>query len=146
MSKYEPLRTYLEGRSTEAVSMTFSEIEKILGFKLPRSQAYPAWWSNNPTNNVMTNEWLAAGYKTEQVDVEGRKLVFRRTSLPRIKAAAAAEIRSSQSGGSKESRRHPLFGWLKGTVTVAPGVDLTAPADPNWGDIAWGGRSEDTQQ
>jgi hypothetical protein len=32
------------------------------------------------------------------------------------------------------SKRHPLFGWLKGTVRVAPGVDLTAPADPEWAD------------
>jgi hypothetical protein len=26
-----------------------------------------------------------------------------------------------------------LYGWLKGTVTIAPGVDLTEPADPYWG-------------
>src|SRR3954447_3112737 len=115
MSKYGPLRAYLEGRSKEAVPMTFSEIEKVLGFKLPRSQAYPAWWSNNPNNNVMTNEWLAAGYKTEQVDIEGRKLVFRRTSPPRIRAVAVKEIRSQSGGSSKQSRRHPLFGWLQGT-------------------------------
>ncbi|MGB2930787.1 MAG: hypothetical protein WBB88_00255, partial [Methyloceanibacter sp.] len=69
MSKYEPLRRHLEGRPTQLVPMTFAEIEKVLGFKLPDSQRYPAWWSNNPTNNVMTNEWLGAGYKTEQVDI-----------------------------------------------------------------------------
>jgi len=33
---------------------------------------------------------------------------------------------------------HPLFTWMKGTVTIAPGVDLTEPADPDWGDLAWG--------
>jgi hypothetical protein len=130
MSKYEPLRRYLEGRSTEAVPMTFVEIEKLLGFKLPHSQAYAAWWSNNPTNNVMTKEWLAAGYKTEQVDLEGRRLVFRRTSPP------PPPVRRPSSGGR---RRHPLLGWLKGTVTIAAGTDLTEPADPNWGDSAWGG-------
>jgi hypothetical protein len=32
------------------------------------------------------------------------------------------------------SKRHPLFGRLKGTVQVAPGVDLTEPADPAWAD------------
>lgn len=133
MSKYEPLRSYLESRSIEVVPMTFSEIEHVLGFKLPRSQAYAAWWSNNPTNNVMTNEWLAAGYKTEQVDLKGRKLVFRRTEpLP-------TPPRSGPTGSSKASpRRHPLLGWLKGTVTIAPGTDLTEPADPDWGESAWG--------
>ena len=26
----------------------------------------------------------------------------------------------------------PLFGMMKGTVTWAPGVDPTAPVDPDW--------------
>lgn len=138
MSKYQPLRRFLEGRSSNFVPMTFAEIEKVLGFKLPESQKYPAWWSNNPTNNVMTNEWLAAGYKTEQVDIAGRKLVFRRTG----KAPVRAEPRSPAPGGSEQSRDHPLIGWMKGTVTIMPGVDLTEPADPDWADIAWGNESK----
>ncbi len=31
-----------------------------------------------------------------------------------------------------DSKRHPLIGWMKGTVYVARGVDLTEPADPEW--------------
>jgi hypothetical protein len=31
------------------------------------------------------------------------------------------------------TRRHPLFGALKGCVQVMPGTDLTEPADPAWG-------------
>jgi len=34
------------------------------------------------------------------------------------------------------SRRHPLFGCMKGTLTIAPDVDLTQPACPEWADIA----------
>ena len=139
MRKYAPLRNYLQGRSTEVVPMTFAQIERLLGFRLPNSKAYPAWWSNNPTNNVMTNEWLAAGYKTEQVDIAGEKLVFRRTApLPNSGGNSPA----FSEGATRLPRRHPLFGWLKGTVTVAPGTDLTEPADPDWGDIAWGQRTE----
>lgn len=138
MSKYEPLRRYLEGRSTQMVSMTFAEIEKVLGFKLPESQRYPAWWSNNPTNNVMTNEWLAAGYKTEQVDIEGRKLVFRRT-----RAIAPSRVGSTEiAEEAKQPRRHPLFGRMKGMITIRPGTDLTDPADPGWANIAWGREGE----
>src|SRR5687767_5502233 len=94
MSKYAALRDYLETRASETVPMTFAEIEKVLGFKLPRSQKYPAWWSNNPNNNVMTNEWLAAGYKTEQVDIEGRKLLFRRTR-PHLKSVRGTSAEDS---------------------------------------------------
>jgi hypothetical protein len=33
-------------------------------------------------------------------------------------------------------RRHPLFGWMKGMLLIAPGTDLTEPACPEWADIA----------
>jgi len=41
------------------------------------------------------------------------------------------------------AKRHPLFGWMKGTITIAPGVDLTQPADPAWGEVAYGGKTWD---
>jgi hypothetical protein len=131
MSKYEPLRHFLERATSSQVPMTFSEIEKVLGFPLPPSQTIRAWWSNNPTNNVMTKEWLAAGFKTEQVDIERRKLVFKRDDeKPRDKTAEA-----SVSSSPKQRRRHPAFGALKDVTWIAPGVDLTEPADPEWADL-----------
>ena len=61
--------------------MTFEEIEAVLGFKLPpRASTHRAWFSNNPTNNPMTVAWLAAGYKSANVDMENRKLVFRKVA------------------------------------------------------------------
>jgi hypothetical protein len=53
---------------------------------------------------------------------------------------------SPPSGGSKNSRkskRHPLIGWMKGTFTIAPGVDLTQPAMPEWGEVAYGDKTWD---
>jgi hypothetical protein len=35
----------------------------------------------------------------------------------------------------KQTRRHPLIGFMKGTITVAAGVDLTEPAFPEWADL-----------
>ena len=32
------------------------------------------------------------------------------------------------------SKRHPMFGALKGLARIAPGTDLTEPADPEWGE------------
>jgi hypothetical protein len=129
MGKYEPLRLFLEKTTVAEVPMTFSEIEKVIGSRLPPSQRIRAWWSNNPSNNVMTKEWLAAGYKTEQVDIEGRKLIFRRDrhSFP-YKGATVGD-------DPKQRRRHPAFGALKDVTWIAPGVDLTEPADPEWADL-----------
>ena len=118
--------------------MTFAEIERVLGFKLPNSKMYPAWWSNNPTNNVMTRQWLAAGFKTEQVDVNRGRVVFRRTRRNGAQRKAMSEQQQFAGNDEGHSRRHPLFGWMKGTFTIAPSTDLTEPADPDWANIADG--------
>jgi hypothetical protein len=136
MSKYAPLGDYLRKQQIAFVPMTFAKVEEIVRTKLPKSQCYPAWWSNNPWNNVMTQVWLDAGFETEQVDVAGRKLVFRRVR----KTATPAEGDSPPPGGDSSSQVHPLIGWMKGTVQIPPGVDLTEPADPEWGARSWGDR------
>lgn len=123
MSKYEAFGDFLRGQRGGHVPLTFKKIEEVIDRKLPASARYSAWWSNNPTNNVMTKVWLAAGFKSEQVDIPGRKIVFRRVAEP----VAAVP------GHPGEKPFHPLFGAMKGLIKVAPGVDLTAPADPDWG-------------
>ena len=108
--------------------MTFDEIERVLGARLPDSKSYPAWWSNNPNNNVMTRAWLAAGYRSERIDVGGEKLVFRR-GTPGSARYAAAAVKTPPSRPGVLDR---LRAALAGTVHVAPGVDLTAPTGEVW--------------
>lgn len=134
MGKYTALGDYLQQRGEDEVAMTFDEIEAVIGAPLPASQKQAAWWSNNPGNNVMTKAWLAAGFRTERVDVQRRRLVFRRL-YPRDTAkghsvqepTATWEVRPMP-----KTTKPPLFGWMKGQVRIAPGADLTAPADPEW--------------
>ena len=136
MSKYAALETYLLESGQEAVSMTFGDIEKIIGADLPPSAfKHRPWWSNNPSNSVITNSWLKAGYKTENVDMAGKKLVFVKTALypPPSESGAhalrdAAPSPAATSGGFLSR----VFGTLEGTVTIKPGTDLTAPIDTKW--------------
>jgi hypothetical protein len=128
MGKYSPLKDFLATQEQDYVPMTFAKIEEVLGIKLPASKRYPAWWSNNPSNNPMTREWLDAGYETESVNIGSEKLVFRRFSKNSAAPAGPAAQRGGKGGSA--SLRHPLFGCLKGTLTIPPGVDLTEPADP----------------
>ena len=111
--------------------MSFNDIERVIGTALPESsKKYPAWWSNNPSNNVMTRFWLQAGFQTERVDVPGRRLVFRRLKPgPGTNQPAALAARSAD----RPHRRHPIFGCMGGTIRVSTDVDLTEPADPTWG-------------
>ena len=58
--------------------MTFADIENVLGEPLPPSAyRHRPWWSNSRAS-LMAHSWLEAGWKTAQVDMEGRKLVFKR--------------------------------------------------------------------
>jgi hypothetical protein len=126
MSKYAQLGDYLKKKQAERVPMTFGDIERITGVKLPPSaRKHRPWWSNNPDNSVLTKVWLEAGYESEQVDMEARKLVFRRVH------------RAKPSGGEGAQRDvpfHPLYGAMKGLIRIMPGTDLTQPADPEWAD------------
>lgn len=142
MGKYEALGPFLRGQRTPEVRVTFAEIEKVIGEKLPRSAyVHRPWWSNNPSNSAMTKVWLDAGFRTEQVDMAGQKLVFRQTGEPRFGENAApaylgpAQPHSNVPPAEKQPRRHPLFGRLKGTFTIDPEWDLTQPAMPEWADM-----------
>lgn len=123
MSKYQPLQEYLLNSNASTLSLKFSDIEKILGFKLPASSyKHRAFWSNNPSNNVMTEAWLKAGYETQEVDLAARKLIFLKANdnLPN-----SNEIETNEKPSFKS-----IFGALKGQMIVFPDVDLTEPLWP----------------
>lgn len=126
MGKYSPLKEFLVANERDCIPMTFAEIEKVLGLQLPASKQYPAWWSNNPSNNPMTKEWLEAGFETESVNTASGKLVFRR-----VRSGPA-------SPAAKEGQRRPLhpgIGFMKGLIKIAPGFDVTGPfSDESWED------------
>ena len=139
MGKYDRLGGYLREQNREQIPMTFAEIERVVGTKLPSSQKHPAWWSNSTSNNVMTQVWLDAGYRTEQVDTAASKLVFRRIGASRAHhgtAESPPNFASSQTA-EKKPRRSPLFGALKGTFTLAPDYDPASPMFTNeeWAEI-----------
>ena len=134
MGKYENLGAFLQKQRTREVPLTFREIEKITGVKLPpKAQHQRAWWSNNAANNVMTKVWLNAGFESVQVDMEARKLVFRR--VVKASEASAGFAEAAPKPYATKDGRHPARGALKGMIRIAPGVDLTEPADPEWADL-----------
>jgi hypothetical protein len=134
MGKYSPLRDFLAEQGKEFVPMSFDEIERVLGEALPASKQYPAWWSNNPSNNVMTKEWIAAGYQTESVDIAGERLVFRRVKKSGPLSPTAGKRPSRPVGDDDNPGRQPFFGFMKGKMTIEPDYDITKPIDVEWGE------------
>ena len=114
MGKYESLGQFLRRQKAERIPMTFAEIERIIGAKLPASKKQRAWWSNNPDNNVMTRIWIEAGFETENVNPQSGRLVFhRKPKSPRKTRNAKANWES-------------VFGSMKGMITFSSGFDAAA--------------------
>ncbi len=118
MSKYEPLPQFLASAGGSIHRMSFREIEQILGFKLPKSAyEHEAWWSNNATGHSHARVWLEAGWRTQAVDLAGRKVTF--------------ELTRSETPNTPAQKRDP-WGCMAGTITILPGTDLTAPTGEKW--------------
>lgn len=131
MSKYDSLGHYLHRLGSQRVKLTFSEIEQVLGFGLPDSaRKHPAWWSNSGGSHVQSASWMDEGYRTEDVDLHAERLVF-----AKAEGTPAGFSENRQGEYAAPVRKHPLFGCMKGTSIVLPGVDLTKPVDPEWAKV-----------
>jgi hypothetical protein len=134
-SKYDPLGDYLASRQTVEVPMSFADIEKVIGAPLPpKAVDHPAWWSNNTSNNTMTKVWLDAGFRTEQVNIGARKLVFRRVERARatVGGVTLAQPMAQRPGFGAGGLLARTRAALAGTVHLADGVDLTDPTGEVW--------------
>ncbi len=80
MDKYNPLYVFLSKKADNRITLKFSEIENIIGDKLPKSaRMYSAWWSNSQTNaHPYSRSWIDAGYKTVDVatGISNEEMVF----------------------------------------------------------------------
>ena len=100
--KYWPLTDYLKTCGKDELTLTFDDVEQILGFRLPQSaRDYPVNWSN--TNSLsLPLAWLYAGYHTHNVDMSKGIVHFTRMGTSPLFA---------RSGGTRkeknEERLHP---------------------------------------
>lgn len=79
VEKYIELTSYLEKCGKDELTLTFSEIESILGYKLMDSAyKYPALWSNSESHTIAFG-WLNAGYNTRNVDIPNQTVEFVKT-------------------------------------------------------------------
>ena len=68
MNKYDPLEKYLSSCGLDSVTLTFGEIESIIGDTLPPT-AYRRhqWWANSADEynmHVQQKAWYGAGYRS----------------------------------------------------------------------------------
>jgi len=77
MSKYDRFEQYLRNSEKQIETLSYDDIEKILGFKLPSSAyVHQPWWANGGGHS-QANSWLNAGWEVVSVDL-GKSITFRK--------------------------------------------------------------------
>ena len=82
MSKYAPLADYFRAATGNELKLTFSQVEQIIGAKLPPSALkHEAWWQNSTPgtdSHVQALAWMTTGWRKWRVDLAARHVVFNR--------------------------------------------------------------------
>lgn len=112
MSRYDPLNEYLRNVSYDNIDLSFSDIENILGFKLPSSAyKYNAWWANG--GHSQAHAWLNAGYKVERLNILEQKATFCKTCVSmqmKPKKQKASVVKQARDNVAATAPAFPLEG------------------------------------
>jgi len=83
MAKYDALVDLLAGLGTDRVTLSFHEIDAVVGGLPPNAKADRTWWGNttNPTR-VQAHAWMGSGWTVERVSLTTEEVVFVRE--PRV--------------------------------------------------------------
>jgi len=105
MSKYDPLSHGLRRQRNSHIPATFSQIEAILQFGLPKTaRARSQWWENNATRHSHARAWLDAGFLTKEVSTAAETVTF---------------VRSSAAGVAWRGPKTTSFGEVKNAGRLA---------------------------
>jgi hypothetical protein len=79
--KYQPLAAYLAGLppGTTTVTLTFAEMEALLGARLPAFAFRPQFWTYADRSRPMSSQaraWQGAGWRVARFDRIARAVTF----------------------------------------------------------------------
>ncbi len=83
-SKYAPLYDFLKDYPKNKVTLSFQEIEEIIGAPLPKSATgmrSRTWWANSISQSY-ARCWMNAGWNVDTVKEYSGKVVFWRKKRP----------------------------------------------------------------
>ena len=78
LRKYDPLRRYLSEQHGDSCTLTFSDIEKIIGALLPSSARKRAQWWGNDNTHAQALSWMLAGWSVERPNLAEEYVFFTR--------------------------------------------------------------------
>ena len=76
--KYDPLAERLSGSAADRLTLTFAELDDLVGGLPASARSYAAWWANErQPRHVQAQAWLGAGYRVDEAILD-RHVVFLR--------------------------------------------------------------------
>jgi hypothetical protein len=76
---YGNLGRNLSGRKEDEITLTFSEIEDILSYRLPPSaRKFRPWWANDKNHVQANSGWLSSGWRSSEVNLVSETVKFKR--------------------------------------------------------------------
>ena len=76
MRKYDPLMVFLDKSGKYELTLSYEEIESIIGDNLPPTASNNKnWWNNNDRSHPQSAAWSDVGYRTCKIKL-GESVTF----------------------------------------------------------------------
>jgi CBS domain-containing protein len=124
-SRYAPIATWLNSQpaKTDRITVSFQEVEEIIGGELPSSAySHHAWWANDAQGHPHAGTWLDAGWRTSSVNLTDKHL-----TLSRIEKREKAHIKFFSELLSIMKNEFPLKDVSPNGSTWIPIQTITTP-------------------
>jgi hypothetical protein len=122
-SRYAPLSAWLDNQPVDKdqVTVTFREIEQMIGGDLPTSaREHRAWWGNNAKGHAQSRQWLETGWQVSSVSMRGERVTFARSRQERYEKFFSALLDELKKVAPFPIQAPPPSGltWL--TISTLP--------------------------
>jgi len=130
MSKYNPLSARLSGHAGPEWRASFSEIEEVLGFALPKGARSGSTWWRNTGAQPHQRAWMQAGWEAAEVDHASGLVIFRKRAaeLPAPSARRPAPVLAEEPPILKRLEPNRTWGVALMAASAAVVVGLGALA------------------
>lgn len=105
-SRYDPLTRYLKGLDASSVTLTFDQLQDILGFKLPAAAANHAQWWQASGTQPQARGWRDAGWSFVRADRRDQSVTFRKDA-PAARGRSAGHAARAKTSVPVAKRRTP---------------------------------------
>jgi len=128
LGKYAALAEYLRNQGDkQEVSLSFKQIEDILGFELPTSaRKHRCWWANDESHVQAVEGWMGAGWVVKSVSLKNEEASF--TLNPGIKLLLGERRKPS----AKFVKARNFESFARKVMSKHFGVKLAPRKLPGW--------------